>query len=198
MAINKKHLAFIDEYFLSNYNATEAYMRVYAPNSRDAARANGAKLLANANILEAIEERFKERALSANQVIDGLSEIAKNDIGDFMAVSSMGFSLDLEQARERGLTKHIKKIKQKTTIFSGKKEEDDREVHEIEIELYSRHDALRDLGKYHALFTDKTRAEDWRTDLLALLKKGDVSPEDILKSLDPETAKALLRDAGVQ
>jgi len=31
-----------------------------------------------------------------------------------------------------------------------------------------------------------------------MLKKGDVSPDDILKSLDPETAKALLRDAGVQ
>jgi hypothetical protein len=43
------------------------------------------------------------------------------------------------------------------TTFLGKKEDDeDREVIETEVELYSAHDALRDIGKYHSIFVDRT------------------------------------------
>jgi hypothetical protein len=67
----------------------------------------------------------------------------------------MGFSLDLRGAKEKGLTKLIKKVKQKTTTFLAKKEsEEDREVHEIEIELYDAQGALVTLGKHHGLLAE--------------------------------------------
>ena len=55
-----------------------------------------------------------------------------------------------------GLTKLIKKIKQKTVTVIGKKEDsEDKEITDIEIELYPRDKALEILGKYHGLFKDQ-------------------------------------------
>jgi hypothetical protein len=96
--------------------------------------------------------------MSAEEALDIITQQAKGDIGEFMAVSKMGFSLDLEEAHRLGKTRLIRKIKQKTTIFSGKKEEDDREVHELEIELYDAQAAadkvLRVAGRYKNSDTD--------------------------------------------
>jgi hypothetical protein len=54
-------------------------------------------------------------------------------------------------------TKLIKKIKQKVTTFLAKQEnEEDREVIETEIELYSRHEANKDILKYRGKLIDRT------------------------------------------
>ncbi len=193
--LSYKQKAFIDEYLL-DFNATKASIR--AGYSEKTAYSIGWENLRKPEIKDEISRRLSERRMSADEVLDRLTDIARGDIADVLDIGSMGFNLDLKKAHDSGKTKLIKKLKQKTTIVIGKGENPDQEFHETEFEMYSAHEALRDLGKVHGLFTDKTRVEDWRTDLLAMLKKGDVSPDDILKSLDPETATALLRDAGVQ
>lgn len=160
MALSRKYRAFIDQYFICNMNGTEAYMRVYNPNSRDAARANAAKLLAKTNISEEVERRLKESAMSADEVIKRLSDIASGDPADFMDISSVGYNLNLYKAKEAGLTHLIKKVKQKTTTFIAKKKSDeDREVTELELELYPADSALVNLGRMHALFTDKQQTD---------------------------------------
>ena len=93
----------------------------------------------------------------------------------------MGFSIDMKTAKKNGLTKLIRKAKQKTTLYKSKSElVQDSETHEIEIELYSRHEALRDLAKVHALFVDRTRNDsDALTMLLAMKNEGKLTAADI-------------------
>jgi phage terminase small subunit len=153
-ALSKKHTAFVEEY-LRTFNGTRAYMHVY-PNAKErSARSNASELLTNPNVKEAIGLRLTEMHLGADEVLKLLGDMARGDMGEFLDVSGMGFNLDLQDAKAKGLTKLIKRVKQKTTIFQAKKEsEEDREVHELEIELYDAQAALEKIGKHHGLFKD--------------------------------------------
>lgn len=94
--------------------------------------------------------------MSAEEALKLLADIARGDMALMMDVSSMGFNLDMKRAQELGLTKLIKRVKQKTTTFIAKKEsEEDREVTELEVELYDALGAIRDVLKVHGKFTDR-------------------------------------------
>lgn len=92
--------------------------------------------------------------MGADEALKLLADHARGDIGEFMDINGMGFSLQLlDKDGNRKNTRVIKKIKQKTTTFIAKNESDeDREVHETEIELYDAQAAidkvLRVAGKY--------------------------------------------------
>ena len=116
--LSAKHREFVNEY-LACFNATDAYLKVYSKVKNDTARANSSRLLTNANIQAAITSRLDERRMSADEVLDRLTDIARGDIADVLDIGSMGFSLDLKKAYEGGKTKLIKKLKQKTTIIIG-------------------------------------------------------------------------------
>lgn len=79
--LSPKHRAFVNEY-LDCFNATEAYMRVYAPKQRTTAEVNGSRLLGNAKVTEAVEARLKERTLSVDEALALLSEFATGRITD--------------------------------------------------------------------------------------------------------------------
>lgn len=150
MGITNKHRAFIDEY-LKDCNAFQAALRAgYSPNS---ARQQGSRLLSNANISDAIQARLDEKAMKADEVITRLTSMARGDMGDFMDIESMSYRLNLQKAKELGLTHLIHKIKERTVMTSNKAGEE-TETHTLEIELYDAHAALVDLGRYHKLFTD--------------------------------------------
>jgi phage terminase small subunit len=151
-----KQKAFILEY-LKDFNATQAAIR--AGYSRKSAYSIGQENLKKPEIRTAVDERMASR----DEVIAGLTDIARGNIADLMDISPLGFTLDLMTKDADGnpivnpKTKLIHKIRQKVTTFLGKRKDDeDREVVETEIELYSAHDALRDLGRVRAIFVDKT------------------------------------------
>lgn len=153
MALSNKQQAFVNEY-LVDFNATQAAIR--AGYSVKTARQIGSKLLTKVDISTVVQAEIAERSMSADEVLLRLAEHARGDMGDFMAIGPLGFSLDLNGAKERGITHLIKKVKQKTTTFLSKNESDeDREVTETEIELYDAQAALVHLGRHHVLFTDK-------------------------------------------
>lgn len=153
MALSRKQTVFINEY-LRDFNATQAAIR--AGYSSRSAHAIGHENLTKPEIAEAIQERIAEKSMPADEVLLRLADMARGDMGDFVDITSMGYNLNLRKAQELGLTHLIKKIKQKTTTFLGKKADDeDREVHEVEIELYSAQEALALLGKHHKLFIDR-------------------------------------------
>ncbi len=140
----------LDEYFRNGYNATKAYMSTHPGSSYNAARSSAADFLARPNIKAEVERRLAEKHMSAEEAMERLSDIARGDVSQLMDVSGMGFSLNMQKAQEKGLTKLIKKVKQKPTVHLAKSESDeDREVHEIEIELYNAHEAQRDILKLH-------------------------------------------------
>lgn len=159
MLANKKHQEFINQLFLLNFNGTRAYQAAYGDVDENTAAVNASKLLRNTKIAEEIEARLFARQMSADEALDIITSHARADMGEFLDVSGMGFALNLQEAKAKGLTKVIRKIKQRTTTFIAKNESDeDREVHELEIELYDAQAAadkvLRVAGKYKNSETD--------------------------------------------
>ena len=171
---SEKEQIWLSEY-LKCFNATEAARRAgYTwPNVQGQQKKE--------KFRDEIKRVLSERAYSPEEIIDELQQIAQGDLGDMMEVTSMGFSIDMKTAKKNGLTKLIRKAKQKTTLYQSKSElVPDSETHEIEIELYSRHEALRDLAKVHALFVDRTRNDsDSLTMLLAMKNEGKLTAADI-------------------
>lgn len=130
------------------------------------------KLLRIAKVSAYIEKKLETYGMGSNEVIARLAEIARGKVDDVL--DDKGF-FNLQEARERNKTNLLKKIKQKRTIRQSKTEirddmrgflaEDEIEdiqseteiiYEEVEFEMYSAHEALRDLGKVHKLFTDRT------------------------------------------
>ena len=176
MAITNKRRVFVEEY-LRDLNATQAAIRAgYAKRS---ARQQGQRLLTKDDISDAIKARLDERAMKADEVIQRLTDMARGDIGDFMDIERMTFSLNLAKAKEKGLTHLIHKIKDRVVMTSNKDGEE-TETHTIEIELYDAHAALVDFGRYHKLFTDN----------MDITSKGEqiYDPTGLLSRLLPEFA----------
>lgn len=138
------HLAFVNEYFLCNMNATDAYANTHPKATRESARRLGSQLLTNVDIQEEIQRRLKEKQLSADEVLVLLTDQARGNIADFLSFYS-GVKLpvlDLEKANQAGKMRLVKKLKY------GK-------AGSIEFELYDAQAALVHIGKHHGLFTDK-------------------------------------------
>jgi phage terminase small subunit len=154
--LNTKQEAFVNEY-LKDHNGTQAAIR--AGYSKKTARTIASQLLAKLDISDAIKERVKERAMGPDEVLTRLADIARGDITDLMDVSHTGFVIDLTGDTQEGKnpkTKLIKKIKQKVTTYLAKSEsQEDREIVETEIELYSAQEALNTIAKLNGMITDK-------------------------------------------
>ena len=151
--MNNKQALFVD-YYLQSFNASDAARK--AGYSERSAREIGRKLLTNVDIKTAIQERLNDVHMSADEALKLLADIARGDMAQMMDISSVGFSLDMSRAKELGLTRLIKKVKQKTVTHLAKNESDeDREVIDLEVELYDALGAIRDILKVHGKFVDK-------------------------------------------
>ena len=152
MTLTNKRRVFVDEY-LKDCNATQAAIRAgYAERS---ARQQGQRMLSKDDISEEIKRRLDEKSMGADEVIQLLTSHARGDMGDFLDIESMSYSVNLAKAKELGLTHLIKKVKERTVMTSNKDGEE-TETHTIELELYDAQAAAVQLGRYHKLFTDNT------------------------------------------
>ncbi len=150
--LSRKHEKFINEY-LRCWNGTRAYMRVYPKAAYDSARAKASELLANDNIKAVITERMNEAHMSADEALEILAAHARGDIGQF---SDRLGQLDLQAAKEAGISRLIKKFKQKTVTKIGKGDTDeDTEIHDVEIELYDAQAAAEKILRIHGKFVDR-------------------------------------------
>lgn len=144
--LSKKHKRVLDEY-LKCWKQWEAYQKVYPKATYDSARSLSSDLFAGTNFSAHLQARLNEAHMSADEALKLTADIARGDIGDFMSIGSMGFELDLQAAREAGITGLLKKVRQQTITINGK--DQDKEIHTIDIELYDRQAALRDFLKIH-------------------------------------------------
>ncbi len=143
MTLKAKQELFVSEY-LKCFNATKAAK--VAGYKETSARQQGSKLLTNPDIASRVQERLREAAMQADEVLYHLAEIARGDMNDLVDKSGKP---DINAARENGKTRLIKKIRtvdQKSEVSSYK---------ETEIEGHDRLKALELLGKHHKLFTEK-------------------------------------------
>ena len=148
--LTAKQRLFID-YYLQCFNAAEAARRAgYSPKT---AKQIGQENLSKPDLQAEIQERLNEVHMSADEALKLLADMARGDVAQIMDITSMGFNLDMRKAQELGLTRLIKKVKQKTVTHIAKSESDeDREVVDLEVELYDAQAALdkilRVAGKY--------------------------------------------------
>lgn len=146
MELTNKQQVFIDEY-IKSWNATDAARLAGYKATNGSLAVIGYENLRKLKIKEAIDLKLKESAMSADEVLSRLARIARGNIKNVINVSN---AEDVEELdNDHSLT--IKKFKRRITHSK-----DGEETYEdIELELYSAHEAQRDLGKYHSLFTDK-------------------------------------------
>lgn len=157
-----KQQAFINAYLsTARFNATEAARLAGYEGTDESLAQIGYENLRKLEIATVIRERLNESAMSANEVLDRLSQIARGEVTDFLDEDG---KFDLKTARKLRKQGLLKKIKSKRTSKQVDciTDNDQRETletaliqEEVEFELYSAHDALRDLGKFHKLFTEK-------------------------------------------
>lgn len=151
MGLSNKHRLFIEEY-LRDFNATQAAIR--AGYSEKTAYSQGSRLLKDAEVSEEVKRRLDERAMQADEIIDRLTSHARGDMGNFMDIEGVNYQLDLEKAKEMGLTHLIKKVKDRVVMTS--KDGEETETHFLEVELYDAQAALEKLGRIRGLFVDRT------------------------------------------
>jgi hypothetical protein len=150
--LSKKHQRFVNEY-LKRWNGTRAYMAVYPKAQYESALRSASELLTKPDIAAVIAERIKESQMSADEAMEILAAHARGDMGQF--ANGLG-GLDFDAAKEAGLTRLVKKYKQRTTTKIGKgANDDDTETHDLEIELYDAQAAAEKILKIHGKFVDR-------------------------------------------
>ena len=182
--LTRKELAFVDEYFLTGLRGADAARRLGSKQPRQYAH----RMLTNDNVLEEIDKRLAKKKLSANMVLARISEMAMSNIADFADVRDAS---DLKRYRHK--THVIKKFKRKITRDSRT----GTEYEELELELYGADVALYNLGKHHKVFTESIKIDDWRTELLTLLREGKITKEEVLNELTPNLARELFESIGL-
>lgn len=149
MALTDKQEKFVIEY-LKCFNATQAAKK--SGYSEKTAYSQGGRLLKDVEIAARVREYFDNAAMTANEALYHIAEIARGDVDDL--VDSAG-NPDIQAARAAVKTGLIKKIRSRT-ITSTDNGGNGSDIHETEIELHDRLKALELIGKHHKLFTDKT------------------------------------------
>lgn len=126
MALSKKRRAFIDEY-LKDFNATQAAIR--AGYSARSAGSIGHETLKIPDVAEEISRRVAERAMTADEALVRLAEIARADLSDYVS----GDGIDIDRMVADGYGHLIKGVKRVVSKF------DDR----TEVEIYDKQAALK-------------------------------------------------------
>lgn len=174
--LTDKQRAFV-EHYLTCWNASEAAR--LAKYSLKTAGSIGSENLKKPEIRAAIDQRLKDLQLSANEVLARLADLAGADMSDFIAPSGRGFKIDLKKARALGKLHLIRKLK-----MDGL---------ETSIELYDVKDALVQLGRHHALFTDNIAG---KLDVTRRDKSADEMSDDELAAIAAAERDAASSRAG--
>lgn len=107
--MNDRHKAFVENYLINGYNATQAYLKAYPKAANRTAEVNGNKLLSNAEIKTYIQSKQQETAqrnsITKDDIIAVLASImyngASKDTDRIKAASELnkmnGFNAPIEQ-----------------------------------------------------------------------------------------------------
>lgn len=165
MKLTKKQQRFVDEYMI-DLNATRAYKAAgYSVKSDNAAAVEGHKLLRNPKIIKHLKTRMKEREkrteITQDKVLQELAKIAFDDMKNYLEYKTVKTVVDhnIETGEPIVDYKTVVDLKDSNTI-------DTRNISEISIgkdgqfkfKLYSKDNALIQLGKHLGLFTEKVDA----------------------------------------
>lgn len=180
--LTAKQQAFADFYIIHK-NATKAARLAGYSGDDNAMAVIGARNLRIAKIRSYIDRAFQEQVMSRDEVLARLASIAGGDAADYMRVDehdSRIVQLDvgaLVKAGKGHLIKRYSQTKRGTTV-----------------ELYSAHEALRDLAKVYRLFGEEPVSVEVK--IINLIRDGRIPPEKV-RDRWPNLADRLFAEAGV-
>jgi hypothetical protein len=181
--LTDKQEAFVLAY-AETLNATEAARRAGYQGTYESLRVIGSQNLTKKKVRSAIDELLKGRILSAHEILTRLSDQARGIPDECFDIYGNLIAVDFEKLKEHGLLHLIKK-------FSYDKEG------RPQIEFYDAQTALGQLGKYHSLFVERVKQEDWRSDAIEAIRRGEISYEALRDEFDQDLASELFRAAGI-
>lgn len=183
--LTDKQQAFINAY-LRCFNATKA--AIEAGYSEHTANEIGSQNLAKVSIQDAIRARMEIDAMSATEVLFHLAQIAR---GDFDDISDNHGGLDMIEARRVGKTNLIKRVKNKAIVT------EQSDISETEVEMYDRLRALELIGKHLKMWTEKVQVDDWRTQAIDAIRRGEVLYDPLVEEMGHDLATELFQLAGI-
>ena len=163
-----KQIQFVAHYLIC-WNGAEAARR--AGYSVKTAAVIAHENLTKPYIRSLIDERMKQVAMSAGEVLARLSDMARASLDD---VINPDDEFDLTLARASGKMHLVKKIKR-----TQHTNDDGFTTRTTEIELHDAQAALVQLGKYHKLFTDKSELGDGKEVVIKVVYEGSNAKEGI-------------------
>ena len=152
-----KQRAFIDYYMEKGFNATEAARSAGYKGSQGTLRSIGSENLTKPNIAKEIDRRFAERAMTGNEVLSRLGEMARGfDVTRYATTvetytkgkdgnvypSGFAVDIDMEQLQKDGYSHLVKRI------YATK-------TGSIQVEMHDQKHALELIGKNKKLWTEK-------------------------------------------
>lgn len=143
----------------------------------------------NPKVKEYIREHFTDRIMTAEEVQARLSEIATVGYAPYLKYGPKPgeISVDLEKLLADGKGHLIKGI---SYVRVGQ----DTAVQVVE--FFDAYKALVDMGRVHGLFTDRLKVDDWQDEVIALLRAGELSPDDV-RATWPTLAAEFFAKAGI-
>lgn len=135
--LTNKQKAFVEQY-LQDFNATKAAQRAGYGGDDATLAVTGHRVLRKAKVAERISQRLREAAMSADEVLSRLAEIGRAEYSQYINTDG---AVDLARLLEDGKGHLVKGIKE--TKYGQ------------QVEFYDSQKALVDIGRHHALFTDK-------------------------------------------
>lgn len=145
---------FAEEY-VKDLNTTQAAIR--SGFSAKTAAQQGSRLLRNVQVrarIDALQAAVSEKAgVDAQRILEELNTIGLSDIGEIIDFSGENPRLRPANTIPERARRAIASIKLRRQIEG--KGDDAREVEVLEFRLWSKPEALRDLGRHKKLFTDQ-------------------------------------------
>lgn len=181
--LTDKQYAFALEY-VQCLNATEAARRAGYQGTYESLRVIGSQNLTKKHVRAAIDKLLNERAMRAEEVLSRLSDQARGIPPGCFVVHGPLAGVNFEKLAEAGLLHLIKKLSY------------DQRGNPV-VEFYDAQRALVELGKYHGLFTDRLKIEDWRSEAIEYIRRGEITYDVLAEEFDADLATELFRAAGV-
>lgn len=170
-----KQRAFVDEYFI-DFNGTQAAIRAGYPET--SARSIAYENLTKPHIAEEIARRMEERAMSANEALAAMTDMARADITSFVRIDEHGVPrIDFRRAQKSKQLGLVRKITWGQEAVS--------------FELYNRQRAVELMLKRHGLLgADVSVNLDFELikRVVKALEAAGVDPNSVFEGLISEVA----------
>jgi phage terminase small subunit len=171
----------VNAYFDENMNQTRAYLKIHPGANYDSAKTEACKFFTKPHIRAEIERRLKANAMSAEEVLSRLGDMARATHKPYIKVDSDGFAYfnlaDPEAQKNMHLIKKMKTKRERRLTGRGK-EAEEWEGEWVEVELHDAQAALEKIGKFHGMFIDNVKHEGEVTLNVRYVDKPKQTSED--------------------